>query len=433
VPLYIVGGYIRDSLLDLKTGDIDLCSPLTVENVAKALEGTPYCVLPVNLRVGTTIICADGFKAEYTCFRSDSYREGSGAHSPTAVAFTNDIEVDARRRDFKMNAIYYDINAGKLIDILGGLDDIEKKQISAADAPQAVFGADGLRILRLVRQAAEFGFSVERGTFDAAKALSSRLKDIAAERIQFELNRILTADTAHPTLGASDAHIKGVRLLDELGALDIIFPELTAMRGLEQKKEYHLYDAFEHSLKTFEASHPRVRIAALLHDIGKLPCQENQGNMYGHDEAGASLARGRLNALKYPKAEVERAVKLIALHMYDLRGEARESKVRLFVLKNHEVIEDLFLLQRADCAASLGERPTHTERMEQIYHQMKSDGTPFLVKDLKVDGRDLIDAGVPEKKRGAVLDELLRLAALNPDMRGREAQLKFLKGRKRKE
>lgn len=313
---------------------------------------------------------------------------------------------------------------------MGGVEDIEKKRISAADAPERVFGADGLRILRLVRQACEFGLIIEQDTLIAAKALSSRLNDIAAERVRQELDRILVADTAHPELQTKGAHIKSLRLLDELGALDIILPELAAMRNLAQKSKYHLYDAFEHSLKTFELSPPRVRLAALLHDIGKLPCQRRQGNMHGHDAVGAQMARARLQALKYPKSVVERTAGLIAMHMYDLRGEARESKIRLFIVKNRELIEDFFLLQRADCAASLGESPTHTERIEGVYQEMLRDGTPFSVKDLYVDGRDLIEAGIPNKKRGAALDELLRLAVLNPDMRGREAQLKFLRERK---
>lgn len=427
VDLYIVGGYVRDCLLNIESGDIDICSPLTVQEIEKFLAGSDFEILPVNLRVGTAIVKSGDFKAEYTCFRSDSYPEDSGAHSPQSVNFISDIKVDALRRDFTANAVYFDIKKEQIIDIVGGVEDIENKVLRAADIPEKVFGEDGLRVLRLVRFAAELGFSVEQKTFDAAKMFSSRLKDIAPERIRVELDRILIADTAHPNLSGGGAHLKAVRLLDELGALAFLFPELTAMRNLQQKAKYHRYNAFEHSIKAFEVAPPQVRLAALLHDIGKLPTQVEQGNMHGHDLVGADMARDRLTKLKYPKTVVDRVVKLIRLHMYDLRGETKEGKIRLFIARNRDIIEDLFLLQRADCEASMGERPTHTERMERIYAEMKMDGTPFSLSDLKVNGHDTENFGIIKCARGQLLQELLENAILNANLRTREAQLDYLK------
>lgn len=431
-PLYLVGGFVRDSILGLNPYDIDICSPLTVDEVKTLLENSAFQVLPVNLRVGTIIIKNGDFKAEYTCFRCDSYPEGSGIHIPENVVFTRDISLDALRRDFKANAVYYDIANKKIVDILGGIADIENKVLSCADKPKIVFSADGLRILRLVRQASEFGFSIEEDTLSVATEMVDRLRDIASERIQTELNRILIADTAHPELKTVNAHIKGVQLLDKLGALDIIFPELTAMRGLPQKPQYHLYDAYEHSLKAFELSPPQIRLAALLHDIGKLPTQKKQGNMHGHDIVGAEMVKTRLNALKYPRETIERTAKLVSLHMYDLRGETSIGKVRLFIQKNCDVIEDLFLLQRADCYASLGEKAVYTERLEGVYAEMKRDETPFSVKDLKVDGKDLIELNIDEKSRNTIMQELLQLAILDENVRSREKQLNFLHRRKNK-
>lgn len=431
-PLYLVGGFVRDSILGLTPNDIDICSSLTVDEVKKLLSRTEFQVLPVNLRVGTTIIKCGDFKTEYTCFRTDSYPTGSGTHTPENVEFTRDIKLDALRRDFKANAVYYDIANGEIIDVLDGVKDIKNKVLSTADTPEKIFGADGLRILRLVRQASEFGFSVEQNTLRVATKMSGRLSDIAPERIQAEVGRILVADTAHPELETSDAHIKGVRLLDKIGALDFIFPELTAMRGLQQKPQYHLFDAFEHSLKAFELSPPSIRLSALLHDVGKLPTQEKQGNMHGHDLVGAKLVRNRLSHLKYPRDVIERTAKLISLHMYDLRGETSIGKVRLFIQQNRDVIEELFLLQRADCYASLGEKAVYTERLEKIYAEMKTDGTPFSVKDLKIDGNDLIELDIEKKSRGATMKELLKVAILDENMRTREKQLSFLARRKNK-
>ena len=167
--LYAVGGFVRDTLLGVTPRDLDICSHLGVEDVKTMLSGTRFAVSGKSMRLGTATVSAEGFSAEYTAFRTDSYPEGSGVHRPSEVTFTRDMRVDALRRDFTANAVYFDPLTEEYTDFVGGREDIEKRVLRAVRDPDAVFGEDGLRVLRLVRFAAELGFEPEENTFAAAK------------------------------------------------------------------------------------------------------------------------------------------------------------------------------------------------------------------------------------------------------------------------
>lgn len=426
-PLYVVGGFVRDSLLGLEPFDIDICSKLPPRDVCSILENTNFKVLDSNLRVGTIIIKNEEFKAEFTTFRKDSYKKNSGCHSPEKIEFVENIEDDAKRRDFKVNAIYFDIKNKNLIDPLLGVEDLKNNTLSTVVEPSKVFDEDGLRLLRLVRQASEYGFEIDKTTFDTAKLLCNRLDDISPERIQVEIEKIFVADTKYPQLNLKNAHFRGICLLDDLILLSKIFPELTNLKNLAQRKDYHKYDAFLHSLKAYEFAPPNIRLSALLHDIGKKPCVEKYGNMHGHAEVGAKLAKKRLSALKYSNQKIGDICQLIEIHMFDLKGEAKISTARLFLQKNQNVVREFFELQKADSKASRGDVPYHTLRLEKIWEEMESDGTPLSVKDLKVDGNDLIGLGIENKKRSNALKLLLKHAILDNHLRNRESQLQFLK------
>lgn len=189
--LFEVGGAVRDEMLGIESFDIDVCAQLKVENVKKILSTSDFVVSDKNLRMGTVHISHGDFLCEYTTFRTDSYDSTSGEHTPKDVRFTSDMNLDARRRDFKCNAFYKDILTGEIVDLLGGKEDIENKIISTADTPQIVFEADGLRVLRMVRFASELGFEVEKETFEVAKRNAWRVEDIAVERIADELKKNL--------------------------------------------------------------------------------------------------------------------------------------------------------------------------------------------------------------------------------------------------
>jgi tRNA nucleotidyltransferase/poly(A) polymerase len=335
--LYVVGGSVRNSLLGFLDTDIDVAAEYTPDEVTAALKNSDFSAVTVNRRLGTMRIfdrSDKGFYLEYTTFRSDSYPVGSGAHIPASVEFTRSIETDARRRDFTVNSLYQSVLSGGIVDVTGGLADLKNRVLRTCRAPREVFSEDGLRLMRLVRFSAELGFEIEKDTFAAAKELSYLLDDISVERVRDELLKIVVADTKYPC-SPNDAHIKGLRLLDELGLLIKIFPELYDGKGFLQDARYHVYDVFEHNLQTYAAAPPEIRLAALLHDVGKPASQTKLGNMYGHSNEGMRIVSERLGAkgLKFPKTEIDRIIKLIAGHMYDLDGKASEKNCGYLLLQ----------------------------------------------------------------------------------------------------
>lgn len=426
--LYEVGGCVRDRLLSVGGADIDICSKLRVEDVKTLLSNADFEVLDKNMRLGTLHIRRGSRTYEYTAFRTDSYRRERGNHCPSSVRFTSDISADALRRDFTCNAVYYDILRDRYVDLLGGVEDIERRLLRTVDEPEKVFEADGLRILRLVRFAAELGFEPEGRTLEVAKSNSWRVKDIAAERIRDELKKIFVADERHPELGLKGAHVKGLRLLDELGLIDLLLPEVAALKGLAQPVKYHKFDAFEHSVKTFEAAAPQIRWAALLHDVGKAPAMKSDGNMYAHAVYGEGMVTAILARLKFSTAEAERISRLVGCHMADVGGNTSEAKLRRFIVRHADIIDDLCLLMDADAYATK-ELPHERNRLRWQLEFMRSEGLPLKIADLKVDGRDLIALGAPEKQRGRLLCDLLEETALNPLLNDREKAIKYLTNR----
>lgn len=428
--LYQVGGAVRDELLGIECFDIDVCAKLKVEDVKKILSNTDFVVSDKNLRMGTVHISCGDFVCEYTTFRTDSYDISSGGHTPKDVRFTSDMSLDARRRDFKCNALYKDILTGKILDLLGGTEDVKNKIISTADEPNIVFEADGLRILRMVRFAAELGFDVESNTFEIAKKNAWRVKDIAVERIRDELEKIFVADTKHPQLNLKDAHVRGLAMLDELGLVDMLFPELATLKDLEQPKKYHLYDAYNHSLKAYEYAPPRLRFAALLHDVGKAESIKSTGNMHSHAQIGAELADGICKRFKLPNSERKRLVKIVALHMTDVKGDVPKGKLRRFVVENFDVIRDLCDFMDADSIAHKGESG-RSDAIRRVVKEIEDDGTPLCVKDLKISGQDLVNMGVDEKTRGKILEELWLDTAENPALNDREKAIDYVENKRK--
>lgn len=430
-PLYAVGGFVRDELLKLESHDVDICSKLTVDEVKSVLLTSDFAVSDKNLRVGTVGISARNFSAEYTTFRTDSYPVGSGVHAPDEVTFTEDITLDALRRDFGCNALYYDILKDEIVDPLNRIGDVTARIIKTADAPDKVFSADGLRILRMVRFASELGFTIDPETLAAAKKYSSYVGSIAAERINEELNKIFVADTAHLELGLNDAHYSGITLLDELGLVDLLLPEVAALKGLQQNPIYHLYDAYVHTLMCFKVAAPEIRWAALLHDIGKRPCFDSDGNTYAHPIVGAELSKLRLETLKKPKNEIKRICSLIMHHMVNINGDMSESKQRWFVAEHADIASDLALLKDADATAAKGS-PLDDNWVRRIFAELKSEGAPFSVRELVIDGNDLISLGVDGKMRGILLYELWRDTVMNMNLNDRDKALAYVEKRSKK-
>ena len=206
--LFIVGGYVRNSLLGIGDTDVDLCSKLTPEQLKTYLKDTNFVVKDKNKKLGTVTISVDDEVYEHTTFRTEQY-DDSGKHSPVSICFVDDIRQDAKRRDFTINCIYYSIHKKKLIDIYSGIYDLEKRRVKAIETPEFVFSKDGVRVLRMIRIACELNFGIERETYKTACQMSYRLKDISGTRKQKELINILNASTKY-RVSKKNAHIRAL-------------------------------------------------------------------------------------------------------------------------------------------------------------------------------------------------------------------------------
>ncbi|MDE7379722.1 MAG: HD domain-containing protein [Clostridia bacterium] len=428
-PLYVVGGICRDFIagLKLEKRDWDICAPLCAETVEEAARKVGFTVNGVYKNTGTVKMSCDGEEYEFTSFRTDRYVRGE--HSPAEVYFTEDITLDARRRDFKCNAVYYDISACKFVDPLGGIEEIKRGVISTVAPAEKVFGEDGLRLMRLARIAAQTGFTPTEECIAGAFANRALIADIHAERVWAELDAILHADSKYGVKGAPYA---GLKLLDKIGVLDFILPELAEGRGMAQRSDYHSHDVLEHSLRCVAYAPPQIRLAALLHDTGKPYCMNYFGRYARHEEEGERIAEEICNRLHVAKSETKRVCKLVKLHMYDLSGQASINKVRKFIVANYEYIDDLLLLKQADfsaCKDDLSEAPCVT-KWKKVLSDMQMEGVPLTLKQLNVRGNELIDAGICPDQTGKALAFLLGECAIGNVDNDREKLIKFALSRK---
>ena len=427
-PLYVVGGSVRDFLAKLtpKSQDFDITAPLSAENFAKIAEENGFTIQSVYKNTGTVKLSdADKNDYEYTCFRSDKYVRG--VHVPVEIYFTDDIRLDARRRDFTCNAVYYDIQADDYVDPLDGITAIREKRLTTVDTPKKVFGEDGLRLMRLARQAAQLGFEPDQATLEGATYHAALIKDISPERIFTELTAILHADEKY---GVEKGHYHGIQILEKTGVLGHILPELALGKGMQQRQDFHNYDVLEHSFRALLYADKAIRLAALLHDIGKPVCKLRDGNTYAHNEEGARIAKEVLARLKAPKKQMEQVSRLTLLHMYDLDCKMGENKLRRFLVKHHDILEELLLLKQADfsaCKDNLSVAPT-VKRWRTLYEKMQEENVPFTLKQLAVKGNDLLDVNVPPQQIATLLQKLLDYTAVNPQDNKKERLLRVALG-----
>lgn len=416
-PLYVVGGSVRDFLAGLspKSGihDLDICAPLDAEQFVVIAKQSGFAVQSVYKHTGTVKLKDEqsGADLEYSCFRSDKYVRGT--HTPTEIYFTNDITLDAKRRDFTANAVYFNVKTGELVDPLNGITAIKEKRFTTVAPAEKVFSEDGLRLMRLARQTAELGFSPDKDCLLGATKNAALIEDISPERIFAELLSILRADER---FGVQGGHYQGLRLLSQTQVLDRILPELTKGRGMAQRADFHDHDVLEHSLRAVLYAEKEVRLAALLHDVGKPLCTLRDGNTYAHPVEGALLARSILQRLKAPKKLTDYTVSLVQWHMYDMDGRTGENKLRRFFVEHRDILQDLLLLKQADFSACKDDlRPAPTcVRWRALLEKMHAENVPFSLKELRVNGNDLLEAKLPANKLSSILSALLLHVAITP-------------------
>lgn len=423
-PLFVVGGAVRDDLLGYGVHDYDLSSSLTAEEVVFLLKDTSYKVTPHSLKLGTLGIKVGEFTMEYTAFRKDSYSL-SGAHAPSEVEFNCSQEEDARRRDFTVNALYYDILGEKIVDLVGGLDDLKERILKTPREPEEVIKEDALRILRLVRFSSALGFSVEEETQKVVKERASSLQEIAVERIREEFEKILVADTVN---GVKDAQIKGIEMMVDLGIMQYVVPEFLESIGVCQNPKYHIYDVYHHSLETVRRIKPELRRVAFFHDIAKPRSIDVNGHMRSHAKKGAEMTKGIMTRLLYPNRLIERDSRLVEAHMFDVKCNESVESVREFVLRYFDLIDDLLELKQADYVAhKLDESESPSAKViRQVRNEMLENNVAFSIKELPIGGTELIELGVEPAGRAKVLNDLLLYGATLGRGLSKEESLEYI-------
>ncbi len=425
-PLYVVGGYVRNFLINgTISDDIDLCSSVDKEQLVKAINNTGFKIVAEYPRTRTILFTDGKQKYEFTAMRVDGYT--GGGHKPAVTEYTDDITLDARRRDFKCNAVYCDIKSGEIIDPVNGVEDIKNKVLNTVKNPDEVFCNDGLRLMRLSRFSGELAFTPTKEVIQSAKKFADNILEISPERIADELKKILVCDTKY-SFSDKIGHHTALKILDQTQVLDKIIPELSLGRGIEQRKDYHKYDVLEHTLKTVLYADKSVRLSALLHDLGKPKLYQENGNFYGHDKIGAEIVKRVLKRLKFDNYTIKETVFLTRFHMFDMDLKLKPAKLRKFIVENYQMIEKLLKLKQADYSAGLDDLsvcPTIIKWQREM-EKMKMDGTPFSIKDLKVSAKDVTDAGFKGKQIGEVLNYLLNQSILNPKKNNRQSLMSLI-------
>ncbi len=435
VELYLVGGFVRNIVLGIPGGDFDICSSVHPDIAAQIARDAGLTVIEKALSLGTIEIRmkmgGEWHAFEHTTWRKDYYPPG-GEHRPYRVAFTTDIRQDAQRRDFSMNALYMHIATEEIIDPTGrGLNSIKEKRLeAAADEADITIQDDGLRIMRMARFASELGFGVSDELLSSAARHAAVLGDISAERKFSELKKIIMADTKYPSLPQTGPII-GLKLLRQTGAIKYILPRLWKGSGVKQSPQYHAYDVLDHGLYTCSAAPAiwELRLAGLLHDIGKPEALRQGGNMYGHEIIGERLAREELSALKSDNNTKNKVLPLIRQHMFDLEGKAKPKIIRRrAVMMGKEGFEMLIALRRADVAGS-GKRVDKilsADHWQTELTRMIDQHVPWRVKDLCITGDDIArNLHIkPSPVIGQILEALYKECVVSPGMNNTETLIR---------
>lgn len=394
---WCVGGCVRDLMLGRAPEDWDVTTNALPE-ATMALFGSH--AFPTGLRHGTVTVREEHRSVEVTTYRVDG--DYHDHRRPDTVVFTPSLEEDLRRRDFTVNAMALSLR-GDLRDPFGGQADLKAGVLRCVGKPERRFGEDALRILRGLRFAAVLGFAMDPAAAAGIHGHRALLKDIAAERIQVELFKLLCGKDAAAVLREYP---------DVVG---VFWPEILPMVGFDQRNRHHCYDVWEHTLHAVEAVEPEpvLRCAMLLHDVGKPRCftvdQDGNGHFYGHPEISRELADDMLRRLKCAAAFRETVVRLVEWHDRNIPRTDRGLRRALRAL-GEEDLRRLILVKRADNLAQAPEyRDTQREidRAEAILDKLVAADACFSLGQLTVNGRDLTALGLSGSEIGRTLNALL--------------------------
>jgi poly(A) polymerase/tRNA nucleotidyltransferase (CCA-adding enzyme) len=398
---YVVGGSVRDLVIGREPKDYDITTNATPEQIQATFEDTLY-----NNDFGTVAVRIiqgqERYEMEVTPYRADGdYTDG---RHPDGVEFGVSLEEDLKRRDFTINAMAYD--GRELIDPFGGQNDCQAKIIRTVGKATERFGEDALRLMRATRFAAQLSFTIESDTLAAVKQLSETITQVSWERIRDELMKTVTSDNPY----------RGVWLMLETGLLEEVLPELCEGVGVTQNK-HHIYTVFMHNLLALQycpSDDPLVKLASLLHDVGKPRTKEGDGinsTYYNHDHVGAQMTRQILKRLKFSKKDIERVSHLVDQHMfYYSRGEQTDAAIRRLVKRlGRQNIDDFMAVRVADRMGSgcQKEKPFKLIELERRIREVEKD--PMDTTMLKINGNDVMEiTGMrPGREVGVLMNKLL--------------------------
>lgn len=421
---YVVGGCVRDAMLRRSPHDYDICTNAAAEDVKQVFS--EYRVLDTGIAHGTVTVLSEGNPVEITTYRIDGdYKDH---RRPDSVTFTDDISKDLARRDFTVNAMAVSLSLG-FAEAKGGAEDIESGTIRCVGEPDIRFEEDALRILRAMRFAASLGFKIEDNTVAAMKRHKNELVYVSAERIYSELTGLLTVTDGAALTGV-------LEMCKDIMA--VIIPELKPCFGFDQKTPHHCYDVWTHTLKAIEVSRNDLylRLALLMHDIEKPSCMtvgaNGKGHFINHDLLGARCAGKILRRLRAPYEVIQNVCFLIEKH--DLRLEASRKNAGKLLRECGESRAKLLLnMMRCDIAAQSDylreEKIRNNLELQRYLEQYIEEGRCYSLKDLAVDGDDLIKIGLrPGKEMGGILKRLLDKVICGDVENNRDALLKEAAG-----
>ena len=394
-PTYAVGGCVRDACLGLKPHDYDLCTAATPDTTAAVFSDFP--LVRAGEKHGTIGVVLEGEVIEITTFRTEG--DYLDSRHPQWVAFVPTVEQDLARRDFTVNAMAYSPTRG-FADPFGGRDDLHDHILRAVGDPETRLSEDALRILRGVRFAARFALTPEKNTLAAMNTLAPLMENLARERVYDELSKLLLCACAED-------------LITFAPILAQVIPELQPAIGFDQRSHHHTYDIFTHTAHVTEGlpADLTLRWAALLHDIGKVSTftldGHGQGHFYGHAEKSAEMANAILLRLKAPTALREDAKFLIEKHMTPLTPDKKLLRRRLSQYGENR-LRMLLRLQKADfCAKGVIGDTADFAAVEGVLEEIFSEKACLSIKDLAVNGHDLMTLGYTGPAIGQALQFLL--------------------------
>lgn len=417
---YLVGGCVRDSILGREPEDWDICTDALPEELIEIFAD--YRLVLNGLKHGTVTVVILHRTIEITTYRIDGEYEDN--RHPKEVTFTADLAQDLSRRDFTINALAYNEESG-LVDCFGGLEDLENGLIRAVGNPVKRFHEDGLRILRAVRFACVLGFDYEKEMKEAVVKCNFLLRNIATERIQVELNKILLSANVR----------QGLEDLYHLGLYPYFLPEMCHTYGFEQHNPFNCYDVFAHIVRSVELIEPELilRLTMLLHDIGKPfvwgECFEGNDCFPEHELPSAEIAAEFLERLHYDRKTSKEVIKLILAHNDHLLPEDYNIRLEL----NKMGADSLRRLLKVKCAdmsaknAAMQEMVSFFEKIARQTEEIIARGDCYTLSQLAINGSDLRELGYEGRRIGELLEYALAEVLKDPALNEKERLLVLLR------